>query len=116
MLVFTTPDSDYVYKVIRDRFRPPKTSNRQEVMAKYDFIKQADRVGRLVDTHEFNYLAFDRQRFSCELFEEMTSEVADSITLSGNALILRHVYVERKVTPLNLYIKEASEQALEQGD
>lgn len=114
MLVFTTPDSDYVYKVIRDRFRPPKTSNRQEVMAKYDFVKQADRVGRLVDTHEFNYLAFDRQRFSCELFEEMTSEVADSITLSGNALILRHVYVERKVTPLNLYIKDASEQALEQ--
>ena len=63
MLVFTTPDSDYVYKVIRDRFRPPKTSNRQEVMAKYDFVKQADRVGRLVDTHEFNYLVFDRQRF-----------------------------------------------------
>ncbi|AMO57418.1 isocitrate dehydrogenase [Endozoicomonas montiporae] len=112
MLVFTTPDSDYVYKVIRDRFRPPKTSNRQEVMDKYDFVKQADRVGRLVDTHEFNYLAFDRQRFSDELLEEMTSEVADSITLSGNALILKHVYVERKVQPLNLYIKDASESAL----
>ncbi|UYM15161.1 bifunctional isocitrate dehydrogenase kinase/phosphatase [Endozoicomonas euniceicola] len=114
MLVFTTPDSDYVYKVIRDRFRPPKTSNRQEVMAKYDFVKQADRVGRLVDTHEFNYLVFDRQRFSPELLEEMITEVADSITLSGNALILRHVYVERKVTPLNLYIKESAGQAFEQ--
>ena len=115
MLVFTTDDSDYVYKVIRDRFRPPKTASRAEVMEKYDFVKQADRVGRLVDTHEFNYLAFNLQRFSPELLDEMAKEVADSLTISGNALILRHVYVERKVKPLNLYIKEASEQSSEQS-
>lgn len=114
MLVFTTDDSDYVYKVIRDHFRPPKTATRAEVMARYNFVKQADRVGRLVDTHEFNYLAFNRHRFSRELLDEMSEEIADSMTISGNALILRHVYVERKVTPLNIYIKDATDQALEQ--
>ena len=85
-------------------------------MEKYDFVKQADRVGRLVDTHEFNYLAFNLQ---CDSHQELLDEMTKrsrliALLISGNALILRHVYVERKVKPLNLYIKEASEQALEE--
>ena len=84
----------------KDKFSAPKTATKQQVMAKYDFVKQADRVGRLVDTHEFRYLAFDLSRFSEELIETMQQQVADSLVISGNALILRHVYVERKMTPL----------------
>lgn len=113
MLVFTTPGSDYVYKVIKDKFSAPKTATKQHVMAKYDFVKQADRVGRLVDTHEFRYLAFDLSRFSEELLTTMQRQIGDSLIISGNALILRHVYVERKMTPLNLYINQCDERKLE---
>ncbi|MDQ9090898.1 bifunctional isocitrate dehydrogenase kinase/phosphatase [Pseudoalteromonas haloplanktis] len=109
MLVFTTPGSDYVYKVIKDKFNAPKTASKAQVMAKYDFVKQADRVGRLVDTHEFRYLAFDLSRFSDELLAQMQTNIASSISIADKALVLKHVYVERKMTPLNLYINQCDD-------
>lgn len=108
MLVFTTPGSDYVYKVIKDKFSAPKTATKMQVMAKYDFVKQADRVGRLADTHEFRYLAFDLSRFSDELLTQMHLDIAGSMAIANKALILKHVYVERKMTPLNLYINQCN--------
>lgn len=112
MLVFTTPDSEYVYKVIKDKFNAPKTATKAQVMAKYDFVKQADRVGRLVDTHEFRYLAFDLSRFSDELLSHMHQMIGNSMVISEKALILKHVYVERKMTPLNLYLNQCDDTEL----
>ncbi|MEH6815800.1 MAG: bifunctional isocitrate dehydrogenase kinase/phosphatase [Pseudoalteromonas distincta] len=113
MLVFTIEGLDYVYKVIKDKFSAPKTATKAQVKEKYNFVKQADRVGRLVDTHEFRYLAFDLSRFSDELLEQMKSQIGSSMVISGKALILKHVYVERKMTPLNLYITRCDNKTLE---
>ncbi|MEM5547587.1 bifunctional isocitrate dehydrogenase kinase/phosphatase [Pseudoalteromonas fuliginea] len=113
MLVFTIEGLDYVYKVIKDKFSAPKTATKAQVKEKYNFVKQADRVGRLVDTHEFRYLAFDLSRFSDELLEQMKSQIGSSIVISDKALILKHVYVERKMTPLNLYINQCDNKTLE---
>ena len=113
MLVFTIEGLDYVYKVIKDKFSAPKTATKAQVIDKYNFVKQADRVGRLVDTHEFRYLAFDLSRFSDELLEQMKSQIGSSMIISGKALILKHVYVERKMTPLNLYINQCDNKTLE---
>ena len=82
-------------------------------MDKYEFVKNADRVGRLVDTHEFRYLAFDLSRFSPQLLAQLQQDAPSSVVISGKALILKHVYVERKMIPLNLYIKTASLNQLE---
>ena len=113
MLVFTIEGLDYVYKVIKDKFSAPKTATKAQVKEKYNFVKQADRVGRLVDTHEFRYLAFDLSRFSDELLEQMKNQIGSSMVISGKALILKHVYVERKMTPLNLYINQCDNKILE---
>ena len=113
MLVFTTPGSEYVYKVIKDKFNAPKTATKAQVMDKYDFVKQADRVGRLVDTHEFRYLAFDLNRFSDELLDYMKTVIGGSLIISNKAVILKHVYVERKMMPLNLYLNQCDSQQLE---
>ena len=113
MLVFTIEGSDYVYKVIKDKFSAPKTATKAQVKEKYNFVKQADRVGRLVDTHEFRYLAFDLSRFSEELLTQMKTHIDSSLVISGKALILKHVYVERKMTPLNLYINHCDKHALD---
>lgn len=113
MLVFTTPGSEYVYKIIKDKFSAPKTATKAQVMAKYDFVKQADRVGRLVDTHEFRYLAFDLSRFSDELLTHMQQVIGTSMVISEKALILKHVYVERKMMPLNLYLNQCDQTQLE---
>jgi len=112
MLVFTRPSFDYVYKVIKERFTPPKDMSREEVKEKYRLVKSSDKAGRMADTQEFTNLAFDRRRFSDELMQELYKEVPSLIEERGNALILKHVYVERKMVPLNLYLKDATEEQL----
>jgi isocitrate dehydrogenase kinase/phosphatase len=110
MLVFTRPDASYVYKVIKDKFTPPKNMTRDEVKKKYFLVKRWDRAGRMADTQEFSNLAFDRRRFSDELMDELYEEVPSLIEERGNALILKHCYVERKMEPLNLYLRDAGDE------
>lgn len=112
MLVFTLPSFDYVYKVIKDRFTPPKDMTREQVKEKYRFVKSAERAGRMADTYEFTNLAFARDRFSDELMAELYREVPSLLEERGKALILKHVYVERRMTPLNLYLQHATDEQL----
>ena len=63
MVVFTLPSHDLVFKVIRDRFGPPKNTTRAEVMEKYKWVFEHDRVGRLVDAQEYRQLRLPKARF-----------------------------------------------------
>lgn len=112
MLVFTRPDFGYVYKVIKDKFTPPKEMSREHVRKCYSLVKRWDRGGRMADTQEFNNLAFDRRRFSDELMAELYKEAPSLVEEHGNVLILKHVYIERKMIPLNLYLKDCNEEQL----
>jgi isocitrate dehydrogenase kinase/phosphatase len=107
MHVFTLPSFDYVYKVIKDRFTPPKDSTREQVMEKYNFVKRSERAGRMADTYEFRNLAFPLHRFTQEVLDELQRDCPSQVEISGRALILKHVYVERRMYPLNLYLQEA---------
>jgi isocitrate dehydrogenase kinase/phosphatase len=111
MLVFTLPSYDLVFKVIRDRFDEPKTSTRQDVMDRYNLVFTHDRAGRLVDAQEFEHLRFERSRFSKELLDELLREAPGSLTLDGDDLSIRHLYTERRVIPLNIYLKEVPQAA-----
>jgi isocitrate dehydrogenase kinase/phosphatase len=110
MSVFTLPSYDFVFKIIKDRFTPPKEMTREQVKAKYRFVKRADRAGRMADTQEFNQLVLDRNRFSDELMEELYEVAPSIIHEKGSALIIDHVYVERRMTPLNLYLQDATDE------
>ena len=112
MSVFTLPSYDFVFKIIKDRFTPPKDMTRNEVMEKYRLVKRADRAGRMADTQEFNNLAFARERFSDELMDELLTVAPSIIEEHGKALVIRHVYVERRMTPLNLYLQDATDEQL----
>ncbi|MEE4189996.1 MAG: isocitrate dehydrogenase kinase/phosphatase-domain containing protein, partial [Halieaceae bacterium] len=83
---------------------------REEVMEKYAMVKRSDRAGRMADTQEFKNLAFARNRFSDELMEELREVAPSSIEEHGKALVLRHVYVERRMVPLNLYLQDATDE------
>jgi isocitrate dehydrogenase kinase/phosphatase len=113
MLVFTKPSYDYVFKVIKDRFTPPKEVTREEVMEKYQLVKRWDRAGRMADTQEFRNLVFARAHFSDELMAELYREVPSQIEERGRALILHHVYVERRMVPLNLYLQTATDEQVD---
>ena len=106
MTVFTLPSLDIVFKIIKDRFAPPKTSTRREVMERYRLVFQADRVGRMVDAQEFENLSFQRDRFSEELLDELQSVAAQSVSVNGDEVVIKHLYTERRLYPLDLYIKE----------
>jgi len=109
MSVFTLPGLDVVFKAIRDRFRPPKQTSRQEVMDRYRHVFQHDRAGRLVDAQEFEQLAFPRARFSPEVLAELGAECGEGVRVLGDRVAIRHLYAERRVTPLNLFVREQDE-------
>ena len=110
MSVFTLPSYDFVFKIIKDRFTPPKEMTREQVKEKYRLVKRWDRAGRMADTQEFTNLAFARERFSDELMEELHKVAPSMIEEHGKALVIRHVYVERRMTPLNLYLQNATDE------
>jgi isocitrate dehydrogenase kinase/phosphatase len=108
MIVFTLPGYDAVFKVIRDRFPHPKQTTRRQVMSKYRLVFRHDRAGRLIDAHEFEHMRFDRSRFAPELLAELENLAGRSVTVSEDTVMLHHVYVERKVIPLDLYLRESN--------
>jgi isocitrate dehydrogenase kinase/phosphatase len=109
MEVFTMPDYDVVFKVIKDRFPSNKNTTREEVMAKYYLVFKHDRAGRLVDAQEFEHLQFDRSRFSEDLLEQLQVVAGGSVEVDDDHVVIKHAYVERRVTPLNIYLSEADE-------
>ncbi len=113
MIVFTLPSHDLVFKVIRDHFGAPKTSTRAEVIERYQFVFRHDRAGRLVDAQEFKRLRLPRARFMPELAEELLRDASESCRIEGDDLIVEHCYIERRLRPLNLFLREAEPAAAE---
>ena len=112
MLVFTLPSYPYVFKVIRDWFVPPKDTDHATVRAKYDFVKLADRVGRMADTLEFAHVAFPRVRMAPELLDELRRLAPETMEVVGEQVVLKHLYIERRLTPLNLFLDRADDDAM----
>ena len=115
MIVFTLPSYDLVFKIIRDKFGYPKTIKRQDVLDKYRLVSKHDRAGRLIDTQEFRKLEFPLERFAPELLDELLNQASETVVIEGDKLIINHVYIERRVRPLNLYLREAHHAAAERA-
>jgi len=113
MIVFTLPSHDLVFKVIRDRFGAPKTTTRAEVIERYQFVFRHDRGGRLVDAQEFKRLRLPRPRFMPALADELLRDASESCRVEGDDLIIEHCYIERRLRPLNLFLREAEPAAAE---
>jgi isocitrate dehydrogenase kinase/phosphatase len=108
MTVFTLPSFPFVFKVINDHIPRPKEVDRAGVMAKYWMVKLHDRVGRMADTMEYSDVAFPRERFSPELLEELKRKAPTMVSEEDDAIVINHCYIERRMTPLNIYLQSAS--------
>ncbi len=113
MLVFTLPSFPFVFKVIRDFYPPPKETTREQIQAKYLLVKQHDRVGRMADTLEYSNVAFPRERFDPALIDELKATCGSQVEDDGSLLVIRHCYIERRMIPLNIYLREATAEQLE---
>ena len=113
MLVFDLPSFPYVFKVIKDFYPPPKDTSREQIKGKYLLVKQHDRVGRMADTLEYSEVGFPRDRFDDALIEEIKKfapsqlEIIDKDGDGKTEVIVKHVYIERRMIPLNIYLQEA---------
>jgi len=114
MSVFTLPSYEIVFKVIKDRFDPPKDMSRETVKEKYRMVSRHDRVGRIADTQEYSYFHFPRERFSTELIEELKTVAPSVLEFTDKEIIIKHLYTERKMTPLNLYLVTANAEQTEE--
>ena len=108
MLVFTLPSYDVVFKIIRDRFAYPKTVARKDVLKKYQLVFKHDRAGRLVDAQEFRMLRFRKDRFEPKLLEALLTDASNTCKIEDDRLVINHLYIERRMAPLNLYLREAA--------
>ena len=108
MTVFTLPSYEFVFKVIRDEFAPPKNTTAEEVRARYRQVLRHDRVGRLVDFQEFERLDFPRRRFADQTLEDLLRDAGETVRLEGDRVIVDHLYIDRRVTPLDIYLQEVS--------
>jgi isocitrate dehydrogenase kinase/phosphatase len=113
MVVFTLPSFPFVFKIIRDWFAPPKDTDAATVRERYLFVKDNDRVGRMADTLEYSSVAFPRARFSPELLDELRRLAPSMIAEEGDRLIVKHLWVERRMVPLDIYLREASDENVE---
>lgn len=111
MIVFNMPNDDLVFKLIRDRFGTPKKITRPQVMGKYKLVFNHDRAGRLIDAQAFEHLKFDDCFFSPNLLTQLQSEAAQTVKIKEDHVILTHTYVERRVTPFDIYLQEANPAA-----
>ncbi|EEV9341672.1 bifunctional isocitrate dehydrogenase kinase/phosphatase [Escherichia coli] len=112
MLVFTLPGFDWVFKVIKDKFAPQKEMSAAHVRACYQLVKEHDRVGRMADTQEFENFVLEKRHISPALMELLLQEAAEKITDLGEQIVIRHLYIERRMVPLNIWLEQVEGQQL----
>ncbi len=120
MLVFTLPSYPYVFKVIKDFYPAPKETTRELIKSKYQLVKQHDRVGRMADTLEYSDVAFPLSRFDDALVRELHEHAPSMIEYQRakdgtEEIVVRHLYIERRMTPLNIYLQEGTDEQVEHG-
>ena len=104
MLVFTLPSYPYVFKIIKDVFGASKEMDRATVKRKFMLVKQVDRVGRMADTLEFSNAAFPLNRFDEEVLAELHQLAPSCFEIKGDSLVIKHLYIERRMEPLNIHL------------
>jgi len=115
MSVFTLPSFPYVFKLIKDKFPPEKDTTESEIKKKYLLVKLHDRVGRMADTLEYSHVALPRARFSQRLLDNLREVAPSKVVLDGDAVVIKHLYIERRMTPLNIFLQHANEQQIRQA-
>lgn len=106
MAVFHLPSYDVVFKIIRDEFPESKPITKQDVKTRYHTIKRHDKVGRMADTSEYVNFQLPLDRVSNQVLNDLKTTCPSQLTIIGNTLTIQHLYIERRMTPLNLYLQK----------
>jgi isocitrate dehydrogenase kinase/phosphatase len=111
---FASSNSAYNLKVIRDK---PSTQYKwgeyegiESVMRKYTRVHEINRTGSMLDSIIYYKVRLDRKWFSAELLEELLSSASETVSLHGDDVIFKCLIVQIKLTPLPVYLENATER------
>ena len=62
----------------------------------------------MADTLEYSDVALPLARFDDELVAELREHCPSLLEADRDVLVIRHVYIERRMIPLNIYLQEAT--------
>jgi isocitrate dehydrogenase kinase/phosphatase len=107
MGVFTLPSFPYVFKIIKDKRH--KDVSREFIRKQYQLVKFHDRVGRMADTWEYSDVPFPKARFDQALLDELRATAPSIIEEDADTLVIKHLYIERRMIPLNMYLERCTD-------
>ncbi len=110
-IAFTSPRSDYILKVIRDRptlgYKWDTFEGVDAVLQKYKRVHEINRTGSMLDNILYYNLKLDCSWFKPELLNELLSAASNAVQLQKEALVFKYLVVQRKLTPLNVFLATA---------
>jgi isocitrate dehydrogenase kinase/phosphatase len=112
-IAFTTPRSAYVLKVIRDcptaGYKWDRFQGAEAVLDKYKGVHEINRTGSMLDNILYYNLKLDRAWFSPQFLDELLGAATNAVRLQDGALVFKYLVVQRKLTPLNVFLSLAPE-------
>jgi isocitrate dehydrogenase kinase/phosphatase len=112
MVVFAPPSFPYVFKVIRDVSSKTAWAGRARIMELYRWVHEINRGRLMLDAWLYRNLDFPRRAFDENVLEELQRSAPSSVRIDGDRVILKHVYAQRRVRPLNTFFDETADGAL----
>ena len=115
MVVFAPPSFPYVFKVIRDFSSKAGWTGRARIMDLYRWVHEINRGRLMLDAWLYRNLDFPRRHFDDGVLQELLASAPNSVRIEGDRVILKHVYAQRRVQPLNQFFEENRDRALREG-
>ncbi len=114
---FSSPRSAYNLKVIRDeptaQYKWGAFEGIESVMKKYGRVHEINRTGSMLDNIIYYNLKLDRSWFDPALLDELLADASKTVYLRGDAVILKYLIVQRRMTPLPVFLETASAEEAE---
>jgi isocitrate dehydrogenase kinase/phosphatase len=115
MVVFAPASFPYVFKVIRDFSSKAGWTGRARIMDLYRWVHEINRGRLMLDAWLYRNLDFPRRHFDNGVLQELLASAPNSVRIEGDRIILKHVYAQRRVQPLNEFFEESRDRALREG-
>lgn len=114
---FAASNSAYSLKVIRDKptaqYKWGEFGGLESVIRKYTRVHEINRTGSMLDSIIYYKVRLDRSWFSPALLEDLLAHAAETVSLNGDDVIFKYLIVQIKLTPLPVYLENASDRQAE---
>jgi isocitrate dehydrogenase kinase/phosphatase len=112
MVVFSPPSFPYVFKIIRDISSKRSWTGSAHIKDVYRWVHEINRGRLMLDAWLYRNLHFPRRIFDEAVLEDLLGSAPLSVRLDGDMVVLKHVYAQRKVLPLNTFFDQTADRAL----